>query len=477
MPRWWPRRHATRRDRHQLRHRPRGDERAPPPPLAALADPHLRAPQRRPAVGGRRPHALRPHGRAVRRAPGALHRGVRRERRGRLLRHHARVHPPAGRGRPPRQPAPRSPRVRARRVVHLLAGVPGFRRRRRRGQHQPPPDRRAHQRQRLQEVPRGPARGRLGHLRGRWPRNRSRRGRPSSTSASTTSAATAPPTWTRSPSGSPPSPRSRWCSTPPSPRCSRPACSHIGGRAILNSANLEDGDGDGSRGDRVFKLAKEYGAAVICLLIDEEGQARDVEWKMRVAHRIHDLAVERYGLEPEDLIFDALTFPLSTGDDDLRARRHGHHRGHPPHQGRAARGQHDPRAVQRQLRAQAGGSPRAEQRVPARVRRGGTRLRHRPRLEDPAPQPHPGGAARRLPRPDLGPPRRHGRPVRRRRLLRPPAQAARRLLRRRRPPPPSSRTGPTGPSSSGSASASSTATATASPTTWTPPWPRAWPRS
>jgi 5-methyltetrahydrofolate--homocysteine methyltransferase len=92
----------------------------------------------------------------------------------------------------------------------------------------------------------------------------------------------------------------------------------LGGRAVLNSANLEDGDGEGSRGDRVFRLAREYGAAVICLLIDEEGQARDVEWKMRVAHRIHDLAVERYGLEPEDLVFDALTFPLSTGDNDLR---------------------------------------------------------------------------------------------------------------------------------------------------------------
>jgi 5-methyltetrahydrofolate--homocysteine methyltransferase len=92
----------------------------------------------------------------------------------------------------------------------------------------------------------------------------------------------------------------------------------LGGRAMLNSANLEDGDGEGSRGDRIFRLAKEYGAAVICLLIDEEGQARDVEWKLRVAHRIHYLAVERYGLEPEDLIFDALTFPLSTGDEDLR---------------------------------------------------------------------------------------------------------------------------------------------------------------
>lgn len=94
--------------------------------------------------------------------------------------------------------------------------------------------------------------------------------------------------------------------------------SWLGGRAILNSANLEDGEEPGSRLDRVMRLAGEYGAAVVCLLIDEEGQARDVEWKMRIAHRIHDLAVNRYGLEASDLIFDALTFPLSTGDDDLR---------------------------------------------------------------------------------------------------------------------------------------------------------------
>jgi 5-methyltetrahydrofolate--homocysteine methyltransferase len=93
---------------------------------------------------------------------------------------------------------------------------------------------------------------------------------------------------------------------------------HIGGRAILNSANLEDGELPGSRFDRVMSLAREYGAAVICLLIDERGQARDVEWKMQIAHRIHEIATERYGLSASDLIFDALTFPLSTGDDDLR---------------------------------------------------------------------------------------------------------------------------------------------------------------
>ena len=92
----------------------------------------------------------------------------------------------------------------------------------------------------------------------------------------------------------------------------------IGGRSVLNSANLEDGDSEGSRADKVFKLAREFGTAVICLLIDEEGQARDLEWKMRVARRLYALATERYGLAPGDLVFDALTFPLSTGDDSLR---------------------------------------------------------------------------------------------------------------------------------------------------------------
>ncbi len=102
------------------------------------------------------------------------------------------------------------------------------------------------------------------------------------------------------------------------PEVMQAALERIGGRSVLNSANLEDGESPGSRLDRVLSLAREHGAAVICLLIDERGQARDTEWKMEIAHRIHDIATQRYGLAPEDLIFDALTFPLSTGDDDLR---------------------------------------------------------------------------------------------------------------------------------------------------------------
>jgi 5-methyltetrahydrofolate--homocysteine methyltransferase len=94
------------------------------------------------------------------------------------------------------------------------------------------------------------------------------------------------------------------------------ALKRIGGRAIINSVNLEDGEA--GRPAKIFSMARRYGAAVIGLLIDEEGQARSVEWKLRVAHRLHDLAVHRYGLEPSDLLFDALTFPLGSGQEDLR---------------------------------------------------------------------------------------------------------------------------------------------------------------
>ncbi|MDP9420612.1 MAG: methionine synthase [Actinomycetota bacterium] len=92
----------------------------------------------------------------------------------------------------------------------------------------------------------------------------------------------------------------------------------IGGRPILNSVNLEDGDAPGTRLDRFLSLAREYGAAVVCTCIDTEGQARTAEWKLRAARAIHDLAVERYGLEPADLLFDPLALPLSTGMEESR---------------------------------------------------------------------------------------------------------------------------------------------------------------
>ncbi len=93
---------------------------------------------------------------------------------------------------------------------------------------------------------------------------------------------------------------------------------HSGGKAILNSANLEEGDTEGKRFDRVLSLAREYGAAVICMAIDEEGQARTADSKLRICRRIYDLAGRKYGIDPTDLIFDMLTFPLGSGQEELR---------------------------------------------------------------------------------------------------------------------------------------------------------------
>ncbi len=96
------------------------------------------------------------------------------------------------------------------------------------------------------------------------------------------------------------------------------ALSWIGGRAVINSVNLEEGDAPGTRLDSFLSLAKEFGAAVVCTCIDEEGQARTADWKVRAATAIHDIAVERYGLRSQDLLFDALALPLSTGMEESR---------------------------------------------------------------------------------------------------------------------------------------------------------------
>ncbi|MGA2834973.1 MAG: methionine synthase [Acidimicrobiales bacterium] len=96
------------------------------------------------------------------------------------------------------------------------------------------------------------------------------------------------------------------------------ALSWIGGRAVINSVNLEEGDDAGTRLDSFLTLAKEFGAAVVCTCIDTEGQARTADWKLRAAKAIHDIATERYGLRAEDLLFDPLALPLSTGMEESR---------------------------------------------------------------------------------------------------------------------------------------------------------------
>jgi 5-methyltetrahydrofolate--homocysteine methyltransferase len=94
------------------------------------------------------------------------------------------------------------------------------------------------------------------------------------------------------------------------------ALKRIPGKPIINSINLEDGE---KRTSLVLPMARRYGAAVIALTIDEEGMALTADRKVAIAHRIHDLAVGKYGLRPEDLIFDALTLPISTGQEDYRS--------------------------------------------------------------------------------------------------------------------------------------------------------------
>ncbi|HET9718833.1 MAG TPA: homocysteine S-methyltransferase family protein, partial [Solirubrobacteraceae bacterium] len=93
------------------------------------------------------------------------------------------------------------------------------------------------------------------------------------------------------------------------------ALEQIPGRAIVNSVNLEAGR---AKLDRVVPLAKAHGAALIALTIDEQGMAKTAERKLEVARRITELCCEEHGLDPEVLIFDCLTFTLTTGDEEWR---------------------------------------------------------------------------------------------------------------------------------------------------------------
>ncbi|SPE43920.1 Methionine synthase [Candidatus Sulfotelmatobacter sp. SbA7] len=94
------------------------------------------------------------------------------------------------------------------------------------------------------------------------------------------------------------------------------ALKRIPGKAIINSINLEDGE---KRTSKVLPMAKRYGAGVIALTIDEEGMALTADKKVAIAHRIFDLATQKYGIRPVDLLFDALTLPISTGQEEYRS--------------------------------------------------------------------------------------------------------------------------------------------------------------
>src|ERR671914_594801 len=93
------------------------------------------------------------------------------------------------------------------------------------------------------------------------------------------------------------------------------ALEQIPGRAIVNSINLEAGR---DKADKVIPLAKAHGAALIALTIDEVGMGKTRERKLEIAQRIHQLVCEEHGMDPQLLIFDALTFALTTGDEEWR---------------------------------------------------------------------------------------------------------------------------------------------------------------
>lgn len=84
------------------------------------------------------------------------------------------------------------------------------------------------------------------------------------------------------------------------------------GKAIINSINLEDGE---ERFDAVIPIVKKYGASIVVGTIDEKGMAVDRHRKLEIAKREYDLLVNKWGIEPEDIIFDPLVFPVGTGDE------------------------------------------------------------------------------------------------------------------------------------------------------------------
>ena len=102
------------------------------------------------------------------------------------------------------------------------------------------------------------------------------------------------------------------------PAVLRAGLERFGGRCVINSVNYEDGDGPDSRYQRVMQLVREHGAAVVALCIDEQGQARSAEWKVRVASRLIDDLTATWGLRTCDVIVDCLTFPISTGQEETR---------------------------------------------------------------------------------------------------------------------------------------------------------------
>ena len=332
---------------------------------------------------------------------------VRRSARRRLLRHHRRAHPrrsprPSARS----TPAPARPRTGAGRVVAVPGGAV-------RAGRQRADDRRAHQRQRLQGVPRGHARRRAARTASRSPGTQTRDGahmldlcvdyvgRDGAADMAELAG------------------RFATASTLPimldstEPEVLAAGLEHLGGRCAVNSVNYEDGDGPDSRFQRIMDAGRASTAPRSCVMcIDEEGQARTAEWKVRGrrAGPIDDL-IGNWGMRVHDIIVDTLTFPISTGQEEVRRDAHRDDRGDPRAQAALPGRADHARRLEHLLRPEPGRAAGAELGVPARVRAGRAGHRDRARVEDPADGADPGRAARGRARPGLRPPPRGLRPA------------------------------------------------------------------
>ncbi|MDP1877191.1 MAG: methionine synthase [Actinomycetota bacterium] len=102
------------------------------------------------------------------------------------------------------------------------------------------------------------------------------------------------------------------------PEVIRAGLEMLGGRAVINSVNFEDGDGPSSRFTRVMPMIVEHGAAVVALTIDEEGQARTADLKVAIADRLIRDLTGKWGMSVGDILMDTLTFPIATGQEETR---------------------------------------------------------------------------------------------------------------------------------------------------------------
>ena len=175
----------------------------------------------------------------------------------------------------------------------------------------------------------------------------------------------------------------------------------LGGRSIVNSVNFEDGEGPGSRFARVMPVIREHGTAVVALCIDEHGQARTADDKVRLAERLITTLTGTWGMRESDIFVDCLTFTLGTGQEESRSDGVATIEAIRTAQAPPPRRPNRSRPFQHLVRAQARRAGGRELGVSCRMRAGRARRRDRARVQDLADGTHSSRAAVGGPRSDL----------------------------------------------------------------------------